>query len=32
MMLVDSGHAWVDISWGQAGQPEASQLLYVKQP
>ena len=35
MMLVDDGHAWVDLTWpaenGHDRQDLASELVYVKQ-
>jgi hypothetical protein len=31
MMLVDSGTAWVDITWPEDRQDLASELIYVKQ-
>ena len=30
MVLVDDGNAWVDVSWGPSGPPQASQLIYEK--
>ena len=31
MMLVDDGHAWVDLTWPEDRQDLASELVYVKQ-
>lgn len=31
MMLVDEGHAWVDLTWPDDRQDLASELVYVKQ-
>ena len=32
MMLVDDGKAWIDVTWGSPGPPQAAQLIYVRQP
>ena len=32
MMLVDDGKAWVDVTWGPPGPPNAAQLVYVRKP
>ena len=31
MMLVDDGHAWVDLTWPEDREDLASELVYVKQ-